>query len=105
MTRPLVVEPEARQELEDAVWWYEQQRSSLGRRFLAAVELALEQVAGFPGTGARVPHVSPDLPVRRMAVAGFPYHVVYLETSAELRVLAVAHDRREPGYWLERAGS
>ena len=30
--------------------------------------------------------------------------VIYLETSAAIRVLAVAHDRRKPGYWRSRLG-
>jgi hypothetical protein len=28
----------------------------------------------------------------------FPYHIVYLDLSAEIRVLAIAHDRRRPTY-------
>ena len=43
-----------------------------------------------------------DLPVRTMAVTRFPYHVVYLEVNDEIRILAVAHDRRKPGYWKTR---
>lgn len=35
-------------------------------------------------------------------VRRLPYHVVYLETAEELRILAVAHDRRRPGYWQTR---
>ncbi|HJX28084.1 MAG TPA: hypothetical protein VJ885_09235 [Thermoanaerobaculia bacterium] len=33
----------------------------------------------------------------------FPYHLVYLEMEEEIRVLAFAHDRRRPGYWLSRS--
>jgi len=43
-----------------------------------------------------------DLPVRRRAVTRFPYHVVYLEAGTDIRILAVAHDRRKPGYWEGR---
>ena len=37
-------------------------------------------------------------------VKRFPYHIVYinLETETTIRVLAVAHDRRKPGYWKSR---
>ena len=38
------------------------------------------------------------------AVTRFPYHVIYLETATDIRILAVAHDRRKPGYWRERLG-
>ena len=43
-----------------------------------------------------------DLPVRRRAVTRFPYHVIYLEAGMDLRILAIAHDRRKPGYWQDR---
>lgn len=36
------------------------------------------------------------------AVPRFPYHVVYLELPDRLQILAVAHDRRRPGYWKTR---
>ena len=43
-----------------------------------------------------------DLTVRRRAVTRFPYHVVYLELESHIRILAIAHDRRKPGYWHDR---
>src|SRR5439155_23809272 len=47
--------------------------------------------------------VPAELPVRRAPVKRFPYHVVYLETSEAIRILAFAHDSRRPGYWYHRA--
>ena len=38
-----------------------------------------------------------DLPISRLAVKRFPYHVVYRETVGAIRVAAIAHDRRKPG--------
>ena len=32
----------------------------------------------------------------------FPYAVVYIELDNEIRVLAVAHTSREPGFWRGR---
>lgn len=56
------------------------------------------------GSGAPVPEVAADLLVRRAGVHRFPYHVAYLVIEDEIRVLAIAHDRRRPGYWKPRAG-
>ena len=61
-----------------------------------------ERILELPRSGSRVPRLPPDLTVRRLAVTRFPYHVVYLETDAQLRILAIAHDRRRPGYWKAR---
>jgi plasmid stabilization system protein ParE len=42
--KPLLFEPEASQELEDAARWYEDQRSGLGQRFLDAVAATVDRL-------------------------------------------------------------
>ena len=103
MTRPFRTEPEASAELGQAALWYESQRAGLGGEFLEAVDVALSYIARWPHAGVRVPDVPLDLPVRRVPVRRFPYHVVYLEMLDAIRILAFAHDRRLPGYWHSRA--
>jgi hypothetical protein len=39
---------------------------------------------------------------RVYALRRFPYLVIARITSTELRVMAVAHQRRRPGYWTKR---
>ena len=95
-------EDEADEEYRLASRWYEDRREHLGLEFLDAVDATIERILDLPGLGERVAHLPPDLPVRRLAVKRFPYHVVYLETEAQIRLLAVAHDRRKPGYWRTR---
>ena len=95
-------EDEADAEYRGAGRWYESRRPNLGIEFFDAVDATLRQIVEFPRAGAPVPRVSKDLPVRRRAVKRFPYHVVYLDTPGALRVLAIAHDRRRPGYWKSR---
>jgi len=96
------IEPEASAELGEAALWYERQRQGLGGEFLEAVDEALEFVGRFPRAGAPVLNVPPELPVRRVPVKRFPFHVVYLALSDVIRVLAIAHDSRLPGYWHSR---
>ena len=102
MTSRFRAEPEASAELDEAALWYEQRRSGLGIEFLEAIDSALEFIARFPQAGAPVPGVLLDLPVRRVPVRQFPFHVIYLEVSDAIRILAFAHDRRSPGYWQSR---
>jgi hypothetical protein len=40
--------------------------------------------------------------VRRAGVKRFPYRVVFLMMSDHVRVLAIAHNHRRPGYWHKR---
>lgn len=95
-------EDEADAEYRQAGRWYESRRAGLGTEFLDAVDDTLRRIVDFPRAGAPVPGVPRDLAVKRRAVTRFPYHVVYLETTNTLRVLAIAHDRRMPGYWKTR---
>ena len=53
-------------------------------------------------TSAGVPGVPNDVPARRYPVHRFPYHVAYLDWEGVIRLLAFAHDSREPGYWFSR---
>jgi plasmid stabilization system protein ParE len=95
-------EEEADAEYREAGRWYESRRTNLGIAFFDAVDAALRQILEFPHAGTPVPRVPRELPVRRRAVKRFPYHVVYLDMPGALRVLAIAHDRRKPGYWKSR---
>jgi plasmid stabilization system protein ParE len=95
-------EDEADAGFREAGRWYQIRRAGVGAELFDAVEATLRRIVEFPRAGAPVPRVSRDLPVGRLAVERFPSHVVYLDTPDTLRVLAVAHDRRKPGYWKHR---
>lgn len=40
--------------------------------------------------------------IRGAVLRRFPYRVVFEELEDEVRVLAVAHKGRDPGFWLGR---
>lgn len=102
MTLRFRPEPEASAELEDAAVWYDGKRTGLGREFVQAVDEALDQIAQWPEIGRRIAGVPEDVPARRWPVSRFPYHVIYMEWEGVIRILAFAHDSREPGYWFCR---
>jgi len=95
-------EDEADVEYRRAGRWYEERREHLGLEFFDAVDATIGQILDLPRSGSPVPRMPGDLPVRRIAVTRFPYHVIYLETQGQIRILAIAHDRRKPGYWKDR---
>jgi plasmid stabilization system protein ParE len=95
-------EDEADAEYRLAGQYYEELREHLGLEFFDAVDATIDHILERPRAGSLVPRMPPDLPVRRRAVTRFPYHVVYLETPSQIRILAIAHDRRKPGYWKNR---
>jgi hypothetical protein len=94
--------PEALAELRADVAWYEERGAGLGDRFERAVDDVLDTILEWPESGTMWPGWDSIPVVRSRRVAGFPYRLVYLVQPSELVVLALAHDKRLPGYWRER---
>jgi plasmid stabilization system protein ParE len=96
------VEPEAKQELAAAAAWYERQRKGLGYELVAEVDAVFAAISRSPDRFPLYPRVAPELGVRRAAARRFPYSIAFIELPAAIRVLAVAHEKRRPGYWVGR---
>jgi plasmid stabilization system protein ParE len=93
---------EAKEDLREASRWYEAQRTLLGQRMLRAVGAAVARIREAPASFLEIGRVRGSHPIRRVLVDGFPYAVVFVELADEIRVVAVAHGRRRPGYWRGR---
>lgn len=57
-----------------------------------------------PASFPRLLNMPADLVIRRARLPRFPYAVIFMDLGTEIRVLAVAHAKRRPGYWLDRVG-
>jgi plasmid stabilization system protein ParE len=100
--KPVRVEPEAKEELAAAAAWYEERREGLGRELMAEVDAVFGAIARSPSRFPLYPRVAPELRVRRAATRRFPYSIAFIELATVVRVLAIAHERRRPGYWAAR---
>ena len=49
-----------------------------------------------------LPGIRTARPVRRRLLKAFPYAMIYEVRDTEILVVAVAHNRRKPGYWRKR---
>jgi len=45
-----------------------------------------------------------DVDIRKATLKRFPFHVIYRAEPTHIVVLAIAHHRRRPAYWVERTG-
>jgi plasmid stabilization system protein ParE len=88
--------------LGEAAAWYEARGAGLGARFLDAIEVALQEILRRPSAFPRIATVRPNRAVRRALVRRFPFVVIFFVEAERVRVVAVAHARRIPGYWLQR---
>jgi hypothetical protein len=55
-----------------------------------------------PAAFPRLLDLPVDLVIRRALLPRFPYAVIFMDLQTEVRVLAVAHAKRRPGYWPDR---
>jgi toxin ParE1/3/4 len=94
--------PEAVDELGEAASWYEERSGGLGAELLDEVEEVLQRIEALPESFPRLLDVPEDLEIRRALLPRFPYALVFITTKAETQVIAVAHSKRRPDYWLER---
>ena len=91
--------PEAEQDLvEGALFYAREANPGLGRAFISEFERSTALLADQPRLGAIWRGNMRRFPLRR-----FPYSVIYYLRESEVRVLAVAHQSRKPGFWRARS--
>ncbi|MBV9948602.1 MAG: type II toxin-antitoxin system RelE/ParE family toxin [Myxococcales bacterium] len=102
--------PEARQELERARRYYRARDGEVARRFAREVLEVFERVARSPlqfpkhGLLAITTKTGPlffDV-YKAVLPRTFPYVVLFFVRANTAIVLAVAHGKRRPGYWIAR---
>ncbi len=88
---------QAENELAKAIAYYEELESSLGLRLKEESRAAMRWIQENP----TVPHLRPK-GYRRINLKAFPYYIAYFVWQERIWVLAVAHARRRPEYWIGR---
>jgi toxin ParE1/3/4 len=90
--------PEAEEELvEGALYYARESGPELGHAFITEFERSVEILRAHPTLGAIWRGQVRRLPLRR-----FPYSIVYMLQKQEVRIFALAHQRRRLGYWRSR---
>jgi len=97
VTVDVLLRPEAEQDLDDAVRWYEEQRPGLGQEFLDEALATFSAVAERPLARAGV-YGS----LRRALLHRFPFSVFYLIDDDGAVVIGVIHGSRHPRLWKSR---
>ena len=90
--------PAAEAEHLETVAYYESRRAGLGASYLAEFEQVMASICLSPH---RYP-IEVQSDIRRKKLSRFPFTVLYRESKENIQILAVAHDRRRPQYWLGR---
>jgi len=93
----LLIHPAAAAEAESVHAWYAERNLSAAAQFLANLDIAIGRILDSPH---RWPRVFGDY--RRFILPKFPFSVVYRTVGNEIEVIAIAHHRRRPRYWVGR---
>ena len=92
----------AAKEAAAAKFWYELERPGLGAKFETALNSCLDlleqeilPLSAWPGAAGR-------RGIKHIVLRRFPFSLVVHETVDEFVVIAIAHQSKQPGYWLSR---
>jgi plasmid stabilization system protein ParE len=94
MTRFLSIHESAEAEINEGADFYDLESPGLGSVFIDEIEGAIEHISRFPEASPLIRNH-----VRRKLLIKFPFSLMYSVRPNEIRILAVAHQKRRPFYW------
>lgn len=89
--------PAAIEEAVAAALWYRERSPRAAKRFVDELNQVLKRILEAPHRWPRSTNGT-----RKLNLPCFPFAVIYWEMQDVVRILAVAHGRRRPGYWKYR---
>ena len=90
----------AQQEVDEAFVWFDERVEGKGVDFLDELDRVVRLVKTYPLASIEI---EPE--IRRCLFARFPYSLIYGIEDETVVVIAVAHNRRSPRYWVDRLKS
>jgi len=93
----LRLHPKASAEAREAGEYLDAAEPGLGSEFVVRVDRCLRLIREQPFAFTLI-----DGRVRHVVLAQFKYSILYTVREDEIVVLAIAHHRRNPGYWKNR---
>ncbi|MFW8601594.1 type II toxin-antitoxin system RelE/ParE family toxin [Desulfobacterota bacterium M19] len=94
----IIVIPPADKELEEAIDYYNDQMTGLGEQFYNSFLDTTNYISQTPDAWKRI-----GTNTRRINIKRFPYLILYVLDGQDILITCVAHQHRNPTYYLERA--
>jgi toxin ParE1/3/4 len=93
----LVYHPSAVEEYERAVDFYAAISPHLATRFIGKIQECIARIKEAPERWKRLRGE-----VRAVQADVFPFQVLYRFIDQRITIVAVMHEKRRPGYWIDR---
>ena len=95
----LLILPLAKQDIQEAASWYNEQQPDLGKRFIKFIRSKVKRISDHPQL-----YPVRYLSVRTAVVDLFPFmiHFVVNDSDRTILITAVLHTRQSPEKWFER---
>ena len=87
----------ARDELNDAVDFYNLELSELGNNFKEEMKKSINRIINYPTAW---PTITQN--IRKYILHNFPYKILYSIEKDHIYMVAIAHQHRKPNYWIDR---
>jgi hypothetical protein len=84
-------------ELDDAIEYYNLQSPGLGKIFFIEVLETIDLISLFPQLWSQNTENT-----RKAVLRKFPFNLIYSIIEDKIFIIAVAHQHREPEYWIDR---
>lgn len=97
MSRLFSIHEVAEAEINKAADFYDLESPGLGSVFIDEIQKAIGKIAEFPEAAPLIRGR-----IRKKALIKFPYSLVYSVCQDEIKILAVAHQKKRPFYWRGR---
>lgn len=84
-------------ELEDTIEYYDKEILGLGHKFYQELLSTFALIEKFPYIGSKN-----SKHTRKAILKIFPFNIIYTIWNKGIYIIAIAHQHREPDYWIER---
>ena len=91
-----VVSEDAKQDLIESEEYYNDQYFGLGFEFLSEAQTVMNRICESPETWQKI-----YKDVRRYYLDRFPFHIIFRIQEDYIEIIAVAHNKKRPRYWLK----
>lgn len=87
----------AQRDFQEGLHWYKKRSDKAAEGFITSMEQALERITAHPERFRLIAENIRQAPLKR-----YPYRFIFRDLPDCIKVYAVAHDKRRPGYWQRR---